>query len=58
MLVGGRFRGHSQKVVIELHTLHAIGSQIENAVAEVTAVHTVCFMFPYHDFNVHVASLS
>lgn len=53
MLVGGHFRGHSQKVVIELHTLHVIGSQIENAVAEVTAVHTVCFMFPHHHFNVH-----
>lgn len=34
MLVGGRFRGHPQKVVIELHTLHVIGSQVENAVAE------------------------
>lgn len=34
MLVDGCFRGHPQKVVIELHTLHVIGSQIENAVAE------------------------
>lgn len=34
MLVGGRFRGQPQKVVIELHTLHVIGSQIENAVTE------------------------
>lgn len=34
MLVGGCFRGHPQKAVIELHILRVIGSQVENAVAD------------------------
>lgn len=54
MLARGQFRGHPQKVVIELHTLHVIGSQIENDVAEGKLQHKQFTLCSYINILIHI----